>query len=357
MAEKTEKATPKKLRDARKKGQVAKSQDFPSAFTFATSIFGVLMAASFLYKNLASYLVMTLRAVSGNIDLQYRAGGFIMEAINVIMICSFPIVIIVAIVGVLANFFVVGPLFSFQAMKFDLKKLNPIEGIKQKFKLKVLVELIKSVLKITGAALIIYLIIKNMLPQVILSVRFPIIGTLTIMNEFLRKVAIQVGIFFLVIALFDLAFQKKQFAKEMMMEKFELKQEYKDTEGDPQIKGKRREMSREIAYSEGPSGAKRAKAIVTNPTHIAVALGFEEEKDPVPTIIIMGQGPMAEQIVKIGIANHIPIMRNVSLARQLFNIGRVGDYIPKDVYRPVAEILKWLETMEEMADVNVGIFK
>ena len=256
MAEKTEKATPKKLRDARKKGQVAKSQDFPSAFTFATSIFGVLMAGSYLYKNLASYIVMTLRAVSGNIDMQSRAGGFFMEAINVIMLCSFPIVIVVAFVGILANFFVVGPLFSFQAMKFDLKKLNPVEGIKQKFKLKVLVELIKSILKITGAAIIIFFIIKSMLPEVVFSVKFPIIGTLSIMNSFLRKVALQVGIFFLLIALFDLAFQKKQFAKEMMMEKFELKQEYKDTEGDPQIKGRRRERFREIAYSEGATGAR-----------------------------------------------------------------------------------------------------
>ena len=191
MAEKTEKATPKKLRDARKKGQVAKSQDFPSAITFATAIFSVIFAASYLYKNLASYTITTLKAISTNIDIQNRAGAIMTEAINVIMVCSFPIVIVVAMVGILANFLVIGPLFSFQAMKFDLKKLNPVEGIKQKFKLKVLVELIKSVLKITGAALIIFFIIKSMLPEVVLSVKFPIIGTLSIMNEFLRKVAIQ----------------------------------------------------------------------------------------------------------------------------------------------------------------------
>lgn len=357
MAEKTEKATPKKLRDARKKGQVAKSQDFPSAFTFTTAIFGVILAASFLYKNLASYIVTTLKAVSGNLNLQYSAGAYMREAINVIMICSFPIVIVVAFVGVLANFLIVGPLFSFQAMKFDLKKLNPIEGIRQKFKLKVLVELLKSIAKITGAAIIIYFIIKNMIPQVILSVKVPVIGSLVIMNDFLRKTAIQVGLFFLIVALFDLAFQKRQFAKEMMMEKFELKQEYKDTEGDPMIKGKRRERFREIAYTEGSTAARRAKAIITNPTHIAIAIGFEVETDQVPTILIMGKGPMAEQIVKIGIDNHIPIMRNVELAWKLFTIGRVGDYIPKETYQAIAEIIKWLETMEEMPDINVGLFQ
>jgi type III secretion protein U len=356
MAEKTEKATPKKLRDARKKGQVAKSQDFPSAFTFVVAIFGVLMTGSFIYKNLASYILSTLKAISGNLNLQYSAGAYLQEAINVIMICSFPIVVIVSFMGVIVNFLIIGPLFSFEAMKFDLKKLNPIEGIKQKFKLKVLVELLKSIAKITGAAIIIFFIIKNMLPEVILSVKVPVIGSLVIMTTFLKKVAIQVGLFFFLVALFDLAFQKRQFAKEMMMEKFEIKQEYKDTEGDPMIKGKRRERFREIAYSEGSSAAKRARAIITNPTHIAVAIGFETESDVVPVILIMGKGPMAEQIIKIGIDNHIPIMRNVDLAWKLFTMGRVGDYIPKETYQALAEVIKWLETMEEMPDINVGIF-
>ncbi|MFA6118611.1 MAG: EscU/YscU/HrcU family type III secretion system export apparatus switch protein [Parachlamydiales bacterium] len=357
MAEKTEKATPKKLRDARKKGQVAKSQDFPSAFTFVVAIFGTLMASSYLYKYLAGYLVTCLKTIASGGNLQYKAVALLIEAINVILISSFPIVIIVAVVGVLANFLIIGPMFSFEAMKFDLKKLNPVEGIKQKFKLKVLVELLKSCAKIIGAGIIIYIIIKNMIPEVIMSVKFPAIASAVIIESFLKKVAIQVGIFFLVVALFDLAFQKRQFAKEMMMERFELKQEFKDTEGDPQIKGKRREQFREIAYSEGPSAAKRARAIITNPTHIAVALGFEEEKDPVPTILIMGQGTMAEQIIKIGIDNHIPVMRNVELARQLFAIGKIGDYIPKETYKAIATILKWIETMEEMPDVNIGLFQ
>ncbi len=357
MAEKTEKATPKKLRDAKKKGQVAKSQDFPSAFTFVTAIFGTLMASSYLYKQLAGYIVTTFRAVGSNIDLQHRAGAFLTQAIEVIALASFPIVVVVAFVGILANFFVIGPLFSMQAMKFDLKKLNPVEGIKQKFKLKVLVELIKSILKILGAAIIIYLVIKKMLPEVIMAAKLPVIGSAQILNTFLRTVAIQVGIFFLAVAIFDLAFQKRQFAKEMMMEKFELKQEFKDTEGDPMVKGRRRERFREIAYTEGASGARRAKAIITNPTHIAVALGYEEEEDPVPIIITMGQGSMAERIIKIGTDSHVPIMRNVALARQLFAAGSVGDYIPKDTYKAVAEVLKWLDTMEEMPDVNVGIFQ
>ncbi|MBI5346043.1 MAG: type III secretion system export apparatus subunit SctU [Chlamydiae bacterium] len=357
MAEKTEKATPKKLKDARKKGQVAKSQDFPSALTFLVAIFGTLFLSSFLYQTLGNYIASTFKAVSSDLDLQSKAGAYLSEAFQVILTCSLPLMIIVTFVGVITNFLIIGPVFSMEALKFDIKKLNPIEGIKQKFKLKVLVELIKSVLKITGAATLIYFVIMNMLPEIIVSVKLPVIGSALIIDDFLRKVSIQVGLFFFAVAIFDLAFQKRTFAKEMMMEKFELKQEYKDTEGDPHIKGRRREMFREVAYSEGPAGARRAKAIITNPTHIAVAIGYEEGKDPVPTIITMGQGSMAKKIIDVGIEFHIPIMRNVDLARGLFYKGNIGDFIPKETYKPIAEVLKWLKTMAETPDVNVGIFQ
>jgi type III secretion protein U len=358
MAEKTEKATPKKIKDARKKGQVAKSQDFPSAFTFVISIIGTLIASGYLFQQLATYIISTFKSVNNNIDLEARGGAFMMEAIRVIMVTSFPIMVIVAFSGVLVNFLIIGPLFSFQAMKFDLKKLNPVQGIKQKFKLKVFVELLKSIFKITGAAVIIYLAIMSMLPEVIVAAGIPVYGSAIILETFLRKISIQVGIFFLAIAIFDLTFQKKNHAKEMMMEKFEVKQEFKDTEGDPQIKGKRREMSREIAYSEGPSATRRAKAVVTNPTHIAVALGFEEETDPVPLILTMGQGPLAEKIIQIAMEEKVPVMRNIELARELFHKGNIADYIPEDTYKAVAEILKWIATLEEGGEeINVELFK
>ena len=275
MAEKTEKATPKKLRDARKKGQVARSQDFPSAITFITSLSVSIMGAGFLYDRISAFMLQMFHSVGNAEEFERLAPGFLMQTMYTILITSPPIVVVVAIVGVIANFFVVGPVFSFEAMKFDLKKLNPIEGIKQKFKLKVLVELIKSMLKIAGAALIIYLIIWNALPQIISTVAMPVVASTQVVRDFLISATIRVGIFFLLIALFDLFFQRQQFAKEMKMEKFEVRQEYKDTEGDPMIKGKRREMFREIAYQEGPSAARRARAIITNPTHIAVAIKYD----------------------------------------------------------------------------------
>jgi len=358
MAEKTEKATPKKLKDARKKGQVAKIQDLPAALTFVVSIIGTLASVNYLYEQIVSFFLQMFYAVANSAtDFETKAPGYFTMAMQTIMNCSLPIMVIVCAVGVIVSFLVIGPVFSFEAMKFDFKKLNPVEGIKQKFKLKVLVELIKSIAKIVGAAIIIYLVIWQSLPELIATVLMPAVASASVVSNFLFTAAIRVGIFFLVVALFDLAFQKKNFAKEMKMEKFEVKQEYKDTEGDPMIKGKRREMFREIAYQEGPGAARRARAIITNPTHIAVALKYNPEEEPAPIILVMGAGVMADRIVKIGVDNKIPIMRNVELARELYSKGKISDYIPEDTYQAVSEILKWIESLEENPDANMELFK
>jgi type III secretion protein U len=358
MAEKTEKATPKKLKDARKKGQVAKIQDLPAAFTFVTSIAATLASVGYFYDEIASFMLTTFHAVAtADTDFTGKVPGYLIQTLTIILTTSLPLMVVVCVVGVLISFLTVGPVFSFEAMKFNFKKLNPIEGIKQKFKLKTLIELLKSMAKITGAAIIIGMAIWQSLPQIITTVVLPVIGSASIVNDFLVTVAIRVGIFFLLIALFDLAFQKKNFAKEMKMEKFEIKQEYKDTEGDPLIKGKRREQFREIAYQEGPRAAKKARAIITNPTHIAVALKYNPEEEPAPIILTMGVGVIADQIIKIGIENKIPIMRNVDLARQLYTKGRISDYIPEETYDAMAEILKWIKSLEENPDINEELLR
>ena len=290
MAEKTEKATPKKLRDARKKGQVAKSQDFPSAFTFVVSIATVIISSGYLFQVLASYIITMFKLSSTNVDLQNRAGGIFSEAIQVIFNTSMPIMVLTACVGLLTNFLIVGPMFSVEAMKPDIKRLNPVTNIKNLFKLKTLFELLKSIFKISGALILIYTVVWYSIPEIVSTAALPVIGSAMVFSDFLIKVIIRVGIFFLIIAIFDLVFQKKNFAKEMKMEKFEVKQEFKDTEGDPQIKSKRRQTAQEIAYQEGPMSVKRAKAVITNPIHIAVAVEYNAETEPAPRIVTMGKG-------------------------------------------------------------------
>src|SRR3990172_2938280 len=358
MAEKTEKATPKKLRDSRKKGQIAKSQDFPSAFTFIVSISAVLVTSGYLFQILASYIISTFRMISTpNLDLQNRAGGFIIEALTVIFNASFPIVIMTAIMGVLVNFLINGPLFTMESMKPDIKRLNPVTNIKNMFKFKTIFELLKSIFKITGAVILIYSVVWNSLPEIVNTAAMPVEGALQVFTTFLLKVIIRVGIFFLFIAVFDLVYQKRHFAKEMMMEKFEVKQEYKDTEGDPHIKSKRRQTAQEIAYMEGPMSVKRAKAVITNPVHIAVAVEYYPDTEPAPRIVTMGKGPVADMIIKAAQQYGVPVMRNVTLAQTLFEKGKISDYVPEETYQALAEILKWLEGLETFETSGGELFK
>jgi type III secretion protein U len=160
------------------------------------------------------------------------------------------------------------------------------------------------------------------------------------------EVIIKVGLFFIIVAIADFVYQKKDFAKEMMMEKFEVKQEYKNSEGDPHIKGKRRQIAQEIAYQEGPTGGvKKAQAVVTNPTHLAIAIGYDRDMDAAPYILAMGEDMLAERIVKIAEANDIPVVRNIKLAHRLWNDGDVYEYVPEDTYEVVAEIIRWISTL------------
>ena len=359
MAEKSEKATPKKLRDARKKGQIAKAKDFPSALTFATSFVLIVVTAGYFFKNLVGFMVQTFSAIK---DADYSSSHlpqFVSEALQVIFTTSMPFMIIISVVGVLVSFLVIGPLFSMQAMKPDIKKLNPVTNLKAIFKIKTFVELLKSIFKIAGAVILIYSVVYNSIPQIVATAAMPVVGSAIVFSQFLIKVSIRIGIFFLVIAIFDLIFQKRNFAKEMKMEKFELKQEMKDTEGNPEVKGKRRQVQQEIAYQEGPIATKRARAVITNPIHIAVALSYDAEEDPAPKILVMGKGVIAEKIIMIALEENVPIMRNVPLAQELYNKGRIGQYIPEETYEAIAEVLKWLDQLEAQAvpEYNVEIFK
>jgi len=346
MAEKTEKATPKKLKDARKKGQVAKSQDLPSAFTFIVSLWVVMASTAFLYHKLGDFLIATFKAVPVS-NLAEKLGGVFQEAFLVIFLASLPAMVLVSMVGVLINFLAVGPVFSTEVFKPDIKKFNPVENLKQKFKLKTLVELIKSCLKIFVASWIIYDVMYASIPTLIQAVAMPISSALMIFYAFTMEVIIKVGLFFIVVAVADFAYQKYNFGKEMMMEKFEIKQEYKNTEGNPEIKGKRRQIAQEIAYSEGPAGGvRRAQAVVTNPTHLAVALGYEREVDPAPYIISMGEGYKAAEMVKMAKKLNVPIVRNIKLAHRLWEDGEIYEYVPEDSYEAIAEIMRWIVALE-----------
>lgn len=345
MAEKTEKATPKKLRDAKKKGQVAKSQDLPSAFTFVISVAAILAMSQYLYQQMGEFLVGTFQAMTKG-NLETIIPELYMQSALIIFACSIPALAVVCVIGVLINFLAVGPVFAVEVFKFDPKKFDPIQNLKAKFKLKTFVELLKSVLKISVATYLIYDVIYKSLPVLIQTVSMPISSALLIFNAFLMEVVIKVGLFFVVVAVADFVYQRKNFATEMKMEKFEVKQEYKNTEGDPLIKSKRRQVAQEIAYSDGPAaGVKRAQAVVTNPTHLAVAICYNKEIDAAPYVVAMGKDELAERIIKLAEANDIPVVRNIKLAHRLWDGGELYEFVPEDTYEAIANILRWIASL------------
>lgn len=345
MGEKTEKATPKKLRDARKKGQVAKSQDLPAAFTFIVSIWLVLSLAQYFYHYLGDFLIGVFKLIpQGNLEVAIPQMYY--QAVMVIFLSSMPVMVVVCIVGMFINFLAVGPVFTFEVFKFDIKKFDPVQNLKAKFKVKTLVELLKSCVKLSVAGYIIYTVMLKSMPTLIKTVSLPMVSALLIFNAFLVEVLIKIGLFFLVIAIADFLYQKMSFANEMKMEKFEIKQEYKNSEGDPHIKGKRKQIAQEIAYSDGPSGAtRRAQAVVTNPTHLAIAIGYIPELDPAPYILSKGENFLAEQIIRIANESNIPVVRNIRLAHRLWDGAAIFNYVPEDTYEPLAEILRWIAAL------------
>ena len=347
MGEKTEKASPKKLRDAKKKGQVAKSQDLPAAFTFIASVAIVLGLSNSLYHQLSDFLMATFQAAS-HPDLSSAIVNLFFKANEVIFLASIPTMGAVELIGCAVTFLTVGPVFAPEVFKFEMKKFNPVDNLKAKFKLKTLVELLKSCAKISIASYIIYLVMYKSIPVLIQTVSMPITGALIVFHALLMEVVIKVGLFFIVIAVADFVYQKRSFANEMKMEKFEVKQEYKNSEGDPHIKGKRKQIAQEIAYSDGPTGGvKRAQAVVTNPTHLAIAIGYERHIDAAPYILAMGKDILAERIVMIAEKNGIPILRNIPLAHTLWENGEIYEYVPEDTYEALAEIIRWLNSLKD----------
>jgi type III secretion YscU/HrpY family protein len=346
MGEKTEKASSKKIRDARKKGQVAKSQDFPAAVTFVVSMAVTLASITAIHDNISRFFIDCFSLVTHPHLLEILTDLFI-RAIYIIFITTIPVVLAVCFTGMLATFFVVGPMFASEVFKFDIKKFNPIDNLKGKFKMKTVIELLKSCAKISIAGIIVYKVCKESIPTLMQAIHYPVADSLTIYSYFLWKVIIRVGLFFGAVAIFDFMYQKYTFGKEMMMEKFEVKQEYKESEGNPELKGRRKEIAREIAYAEGPgAGVSKASAVVTNPNHLAIALGFDRELDPCPYVLAMGQGNNAELIIQVAEKYAVPIVRNIPLAHSLWGKAKLYEYIPEETYEPVAEILRWLAELE-----------
>ncbi|MBQ7606461.1 MAG: type III secretion system export apparatus subunit SctU [Desulfovibrionaceae bacterium] len=343
--EKTEQPTPKRLRDAREKGQVAKSQDIPSAAAvLSLSLYflalGPDMARTLLDMTAYPAMVFTQpfdMAVAQIAELEWEG------ALSLFL----PILGVVLILVLSANLAQVGVLFSFEAAKPKLENLSPGAWFKKVFCVKNAFELLKNILKVGILSIAAYSITKDSLRDLFRIPNSNLNSLWHILGEAAIKLLLTTASIFCVIAALDYFFQKWQFTKNNMMSKDEVKREYKENEGDPLIKSKRKEFHQELLRQGAAQNVRKAKVLVVNPTHYAVALDYEKDRTPLPVVLAKGEGPLALQMMEVAKEAGVPIMRNVELARALYNDGTENAYIPKELIGPVAEVLRWVESLKK----------
>jgi type III secretion protein U len=342
MSEKTEQPTPKKLRDARKKGQVAKSKEVSSAAGLIGLFALIWLAWDFILDNLKE-LVLLPTAFYG-VPFRDALPAVMDGVVTKFLVISVPVVIAAFVLGILSNFFQIGALFAFEAVKPDLKKIDPTQGIKKIFSMNNLFELLKSTIKILFLAFLLWMVIKESVDSLLKLPYYGVSGIAIVLPAMLKKVAIFTSFAFIVVAVLDFFFQKYQHIKKLKMSKDEVKREYKEMEGDPIIKGKRKQLHRELAMQDTVQKARKASVIVTR---LAVALFYDKDKTKLPVVLAKGEDLLAKRIIEVAHEEGIPIMQNVPLARDLYDHGQIDQYIPSELIKPVAEVLRWVQQLKE----------
>ncbi len=344
--EKTEQATPKRMREARKKGQVAKSRDLETIFVMIAFFATLCLSMGYMAGELKQLMKTVFEAIAS----PQISGATLMSLgkaslFTLAKVCA-PAFIAGVATALVIGFLQVGPVFSLEPLKPQGKKLNPLEGLKNMFKTLTFIELIKNILKIVFIFYISYRVLYGALFEVLSTARISVFDSSQIAGELIFKVVLRILILFVAIALADFMVQRWQFMKQMKMSKEEVKREYKQDEGDPHIKSHRRALHREFVFGDVQQQVKSADVVVTNPVHVAVALKYNREEMGAPEVVAKGQRLFADMIRKVAEENHVPIMRNIPLAWSLLEV-EVGAEVPEELYNAVAEILALVYKMQQ----------
>ncbi len=342
--EKTEQATPKKKKETREKGNVLQSKEVNSAF--------VLLAIFIIINAFATFIGITLRNITGYIYEEYLSQDFMFTikniqpllingAVNSLIIIA-PIALTSLIIGVGSSYLQVGFLFTTKPLAIDIKKLNPIEGFKRMFSMKSVVELLKSLLRILIIGYVSYGYVKDQFYTILGTTGMDIELILKSILEMSIDIGIRAGIILVVLAALDYFYQKYEYNKNLKMSKQEIKEEYKQTEGNPQIKSKIKEKQRQMSMQRMMQDVPKADVIITNPTHFAIGIKYNPEEFDAPKVIAKGQDLIAQNIKKIAKENNIPIVENKPLARTLYGSVEVGQFVPPELYQAVAEVLAYV---------------
>ena len=344
--EKTEEPTDKKRRDARKKGQVARSQELNAAFVLLAGFFVIKVLWEYIYENIAGYSAY----IFANISMFSFSTESIMEIFLGIVVLlgktAFPIMLGITVLALAINFFQVGFVVSTEKIEPKLDNINPINGFGRIFSKRSLVELAKSIFKILIIGFFLYLYLKDEVPFMPYFIYYDLGHSLTEIADKIFTMAFQVIGVIMVMAIADYAYQSWQTTQDLMMTKQEVKDEYKQTEGDPQIKGKIKQKQRQMAMSRMMQEVPKADVTATNPTHFAVALLYEKGM-AAPKVLAKGQDIVAQRIKEIARESRIPIVENKPLARALYDTVEIGGFVPEELYQAVAEILAYVYRLKK----------
>lgn len=347
--EKTEMPTPKKLRDARQKGQVCSSKDIVS--TAILIVLFCLLAVMTLvltddFHNLAAFVSNTLSVTHRDPSIGF---GESLKLFTLI-VCKHSILfaVVAAAVGVAANVVQIGFLFTFEPLKPSLEKLNPVEGAKKIFSKKNLFEFLKNIAKVTFLTYLIYKLILASTPELLTLCYGTIQDLFPCLRVILLRLAAYTAFGYILIAVIDRIFQGKNYTKQMMMTKDEVKREYREMEGSAEIKQAQRQFRDEILNGPDPVKAtQKANVVVTNPTHLSIGVRYDPTEAPLPRIVVAGADRIAKVIRETALDCGIPLFENVPLARALWATGHVNDFIPEDLLEPIAEVLKWVKKLQD----------
>ncbi|MBI4196324.1 MAG: type III secretion system export apparatus subunit SctU [Deltaproteobacteria bacterium] len=344
--EKTEQPTPKRLRDARKKGQVYKSRDMETVMVMIAAFATLALSLPYVSAELKALMENSFKAI-GQSDFEPNLIADLGRASLITLIkVSAPLLATVFLVAALIGFLQVGPVFSVEPLKPQTKRLNMVENLKNLLKPKILFELAKNIFKVVVVFAIAYFVLKSLLEPFLMTVTVPLGGSARFAGLILIRFLVRFFIFFIIIAIIDLMMQRREFIKNLRMTKEEVKREYKEDEGDPLIRSQRRQIHMEMAMGDTRQAVRQADVVVTNPTHLAIVIKYNREEMVAPQIVAKGQRLFAEQIRAYAEEFGIPVVRNIPLAWSLIEL-EIGDEIPEKLYLAVAEILTFVYRLKE----------
>ncbi len=343
--EKTEPATAKKLKDAREDGKVTKSKELTAAFDLIVLFLVLKIFMSFVGERLVGIFgyvydrMPEFLEVNSNKLTSVAASHYLTDILFQITITILPFLLFGVAITFLVSVVQVGWKVTSKPLKPDLNKFNPINGFKRIISKDSLFELLKSIIKIAVIFWVAYSRVKNHKEELFILYEIPLNQAIALIGSVIIDTGLYISIVYLVIGFADFAYQKHKFNEDMKMTKQEVKDEFKNTEGDPQIKGRQRRKMQETSQRRMMQDVPKADVVITNPTHLAVAIKYDADVNTAPIVLAKGEEYVAQKIKEVARENNIEIVENKPLARMLYHNVDIGAEIPPELYQAVAEVL------------------